>query len=89
VPVEALAGGTPVVSTPGGMMKELLREGAIGFQAGFDVASLADALARGLADEERRRALGRAACADVQRFEYERVLAEYAAGLQRLAGSNA
>jgi glycosyltransferase involved in cell wall biosynthesis len=87
VTVEAMACGTPVVSTPVGMMKELLRDGENGLQAGFDVASLADAITRGLADAERRAALGRAACADVQRFEYARVLGEYATGLQRLAGS--
>jgi glycosyltransferase involved in cell wall biosynthesis len=84
--VEAMACGTPVVSTPVGVMGELLRGGEAGLLCGFDAASLAESLGELLGDEGRRRALGRAATAAVQRFEQRRALREYAAGLHRLAG---
>jgi len=86
VTVEAMACGTPVVSTPVGMMKELLREGENGALAGFDVESLASAIERVLADEGRRRAMGERARACVQRFEYAAAIRNYAASLHRLAG---
>ena len=84
--VEAMACATPVVSTPVGVMSELVREGVTGALCGFDVASLADALGRVLRDEAARRAMGRQAHADVQRFEYAAALRGYAEGLIELAG---
>ena len=84
--VEAMACATPVVSTPVGVMSELLAGGANGALCGFDVGSLADALGGVLADEARRVALGRRAHADVQRFEATRTIAGYARGLYALAG---
>ncbi len=85
VTVEAMACGTPAVSTPVGMMRELLEEDRNGALAGFDTESLADALERVLADEPRRRRLGRQARADVQRFEAAGMIRGYAEGLHRLA----
>jgi len=87
--VEAMACGTPVVSTPVGVMCELVRDGVTGARCGFDVASLAGAIERVLADEDARRALGRQAHADVQRFEYTETLRGYAEGLIALAGAAA
>lgn len=84
--VEAMACGVPAVSTPVGIMGEVLEDGLNGWRAGFDVASLAAALGRTLADEDERRAMGRRARAVAERFEYRRVLGEYAQGLGRLAG---
>jgi glycosyltransferase involved in cell wall biosynthesis len=84
--VEALACGTPVVSTPVGMMKELVEEGRNGASCGFDVASLTGALERVLGDEPRRREMAACARDATQRFEYSRVLRGYAEGLKKLAG---
>ncbi|MFN0243395.1 MAG: glycosyltransferase family 4 protein [Planctomycetota bacterium] len=83
--VEAMACGTPVVSTPVGVMSELLESGERGRLCGFDVASLADALAFVLSDEERRRALGDAGAREARRFEYARTIQTYADGLIALS----
>ena len=87
--VEAMACATPVVSTPVGMMKELLREGENGALCGFDVASLAAAIERVLGDETHRREMGRRARVDAERFEYTSILRGYADGLKRTAGERA
>jgi glycosyltransferase involved in cell wall biosynthesis len=87
--VEAMACGTPVVSTPVGMMRELLREGENGSCAGFDVESLASAIERVLGDEPRRAEMGRRARVAAERFEYAAILRGYADGLKRIAGSRA
>jgi len=84
--VEAMACGTPVVSTPVGVMSELLADGSAGKLVGFDRASLADGIQELLADEDRRRAAGLAAQARVQHCEYASAIRFYAHELQRLAG---
>lgn len=84
--VEAMACGTPVVSTRVGVMRELLEREENGVLCGFDVESLARAIDGVLADENRRRALGARAHADAQRFEYTRTIRGYAEGLMELAG---
>jgi glycosyltransferase involved in cell wall biosynthesis len=84
VTVEAMACGTPVVSTPVGMMRELLEDGRGGALCGFDVTSLADALRRVLSDEGARAAMGRQAVAAASRFEYARTIRGYADGLKAL-----
>ena len=86
VTVEAMACGTPVVSTPVGMMRELVRDAENGWLCGFDVESLTRSLGEVLGDEQRRLRLGEQARLDVQRFEKRRVIQEYAEGVQRLAG---
>jgi len=85
--VEAMACGTPVVSTPVGVMLELIRNGENGQLVGFDVDSLADGLRQVLEDEPRRRALGARALQDVQGFEYTRTIRGYADGLKALAAA--
>ena len=84
--VEALACGTPVVSTPVGVMGELLADSSCGKLVGFDRGSLADGIAELLGDEDRRRAAGAAGVARVQRYEYASAVRFYAEELQRLAG---
>lgn len=84
--VEAMACGTPVVSTPVGLMGELLRTGENGELVGFDVESLADGLQSILADETRRHRMGLRAARDAQRFEATRTIQNYAHGLERLVG---
>jgi glycosyltransferase involved in cell wall biosynthesis len=87
--VEAMACGTPVVSTPVGVMSELLEKGDAGVLCGFDAESLAAALERVLSDETARAAMGERAHAGVQRFEYARTIRGYAEGLSALAGDRA
>ena len=85
--VEAMASGVPVVSTPVGVMTDLLADGEAGRLAGFDVGSLADALTEVLSDETRRAERGLEAARRVQIFEYHAALERYARGLLALAGA--
>ncbi len=86
VTVEGMACGTPAVSTPVGMMMELLEDGRNGYLAGFDTETLAIAFHRVLGDEVERRRMGARARADVQGYEAERMLRDYARGIYDLVG---
>ncbi len=88
VTVEAMACGTPAVSTPVGMMKELIEPGVNGELVGFDAHSLAQGLERVLCDEPRRRAMGARAVAAAARFEYAATIEGYARGLYALVGES-
>ncbi|MEM8713336.1 MAG: glycosyltransferase, partial [Planctomycetota bacterium] len=78
--------GTPVVSTPVGVMADLLADGEAGRLAAFDVPSLVDALSDVTTHEGRRRERGAEAIRRVQNFEYHRALERYAKGLIGLSG---
>lgn len=84
--VEAMACGTPVVSTPVGVMGELLSDGRAGSLTGFDPERIAAALESVLQDEKQRAGLGAHAAKLACSFEYERVLENYANGLRTLVG---
>jgi len=86
VTVEAMACGTPAVTTPVGMMLELIEPGVNGELVGFDTESLCAGIERLLGDEARRARLGQAAAQAGPRFEYARVLRAYADGLYDLVG---
>lgn len=86
VTVEAMACGTPAVTTPVGMMRELIEPGQNGELVDFDAESLAAGIERLLGDEPRRIRLGERAAGAAARFEYARVLRGYAHGLYDLVG---
>ncbi len=88
--VEAMACGTPVVSTPVGVMNEMLAGDAAsrpGLLCGFDVESLAASIDAALGDEGARREMGRRAIAAASRYEYAATIRGYADGLKRVAAS--
>jgi glycosyltransferase involved in cell wall biosynthesis len=89
VPLEALACGIPVVSTPVGVMGEVLKDGAAGVLCEFTMSSLARSLALLLADESKRSAMGAAGPLIAARFERSAQIQRYAEGLKRIAGESA
>jgi glycosyltransferase involved in cell wall biosynthesis len=88
VPLEALACGTPVVSTPVGVMGEVLEDGAAGVLCEFTMSSLARSLALLLSDEPKRSAMGAAGPKVAARFERSAQIERYASGLKALAGES-
>jgi glycosyltransferase involved in cell wall biosynthesis len=87
--VEAMACGTPVVSTRVGVMNEIVRTGENGALVDFDVPSLARGLRDVLGDEERRRRMGLEAVRTASQFEYAKTIRGYANGLKALVGDRA
>ncbi|MBI3763492.1 MAG: glycosyltransferase [Chloroflexi bacterium] len=85
VVVEALACGTPVISTPVGMAREIVRDGENGFLFDWSADELAGRLLQLLADEDLRCSLGAAGPESVARFEKKKVIREYAMAYQQLA----
>jgi len=84
--VEAMACATPVVSTPVGVMGDLLGDGRGGRLCGFSTVSLTDSLEEVLRDEEHRKTLAQGAYDVTRPFEYKAALGAYANGLRRFAG---
>ena len=85
VTVEAMACGTPVVSTPVGVMGDLLADGRGGILCGFEASEIAEAIEQALEDEEQGRGRGSAAREIAEGFEYKRILEGYARGLHDLS----
>ena len=89
VTVEAMATGTPVLSTPVGVMGELLGGGQGGVLCGFDAPAIGRGLVELLGDEPRRLRYAAGARPLAERFEYAKVLEGYARGLHALVGREA
>lgn len=87
VTVEAMACGTPVVSTPVGVMTELLQGGRGGRLCDFSARSLADTLQPILEDDVVRYRLGVEAAEIAQPYERKRAIEVYARGLIDLAAA--
>jgi glycosyltransferase involved in cell wall biosynthesis len=83
--VEAMACGTPCVSTRVGIMGELLADGAAGRLVDWTAGGLARGISEVLSNEGRRRSMGRAARRVAERFEYAGMIRAYADGLKELA----
>lgn len=79
---EALACGTPVITTRIGLAAELVQPGQNGFHADWSAADLGAKLAMLLADPGLQHTLRANAPAAVQSFEKTRVIRAYAEGLQ-------
>lgn len=84
--VEAMACGTPVVSTPVGVMGDLLADGRCGRLTGFDPWSMAAAFSACLMDETVRQVMGQEAARVALPFERAKAIGTYARGIQILAG---
>ncbi|HTE05403.1 MAG TPA: glycosyltransferase, partial [Planctomycetota bacterium] len=88
VVAEALACGTPVVSTRVGLVPELVRDGRNGLICDGSVEDLTLKLQRLLTDPAQERALRGALPGDLSRFEREAVIERLAEGLKEIAASS-
>lgn len=84
VTVEAMACGVPVLTTPVGIMPEIITSGVNGVLVERDPAALAAHLLDLLADDAQRARLGEAGRQAVQRFEADAMVAQYAQGYHAL-----
>jgi glycosyltransferase involved in cell wall biosynthesis len=89
VVAEAMACGTPAVSTRVGVVPELVRDGKNGLLYDGTVADLTLKLQRLLTDGSQDRALRAALPGDLSRYEREAVIARLAAGFKALAAASA
>ncbi|NLG84642.1 MAG: glycosyltransferase family 4 protein [Firmicutes bacterium] len=75
--LEAMAAGLPVVAVRAAGAMDTLTDGLDGLLVPLDRGAFAQAVLSLLRDEERRRAMGRAARATVERYALDRVAAEF------------
>jgi glycosyltransferase involved in cell wall biosynthesis len=86
VVAEALACGTPVVTTPVGVAREIVRDGENGFLVSWSAQAMAGRLLQLLEDDGLRRRLGEAGPASVAQFAKAAVVREYALAYRDLGG---
>jgi glycosyltransferase involved in cell wall biosynthesis len=84
VTVEAMACGVPVISTPVGVMRELITDGENGLLFRWQADELAAHMRRLLDDDALRLRLAENGRASVQGFQADAVIERYARGYQDL-----
>jgi glycosyltransferase involved in cell wall biosynthesis len=84
-PLEAMLAGTPVLSSRGGSLPEVLGDAAV-LLAGFDAEEWAETAGGLLADSERRARLSAAGREHVGRYSWEKCAAETLAVYESVAG---
>src|SRR5258708_592928 len=84
VTVEAMACGIPVISTPVGVMSELLTDGVNGMVFHWDSHELAEKIRLLLEDDALAKRLGEAGRQSVQRYNADTVIDHYATSYQSL-----
>ncbi len=84
VTVEAMACGVPVVTTPVGMMRELITDGDNGLLFEWDAAALHAQMAKLLDDEALRQQIAARGRESVQEFRADTVIDGYARGYYEL-----
>lgn len=88
VTIEAMACGVPVLSTPVGIMPEVIQHGENGFLFDWDATELATQICNLLADEARRQQIGTAGQRSVQRFDADQVIEAYARAYHHIIETN-
>jgi glycosyltransferase involved in cell wall biosynthesis len=84
VTVEAMACAVPIISTPVGIMPELIEDNVNGMLFHWDAAELADRIRLLLYDDALRRHIGERGCEAVQQFNADAVIEQYARGYHDL-----
>lgn len=86
VTIEAMACAVPVLSTPVGIMPEVIVDGENGYLFQWDAAELAQKIRLLLDDEALRNTIAQAGRESVQQFEADKMIREYAMGYHDLIG---